>query len=42
MCPDDQSLQNYMKLDLDTDIGVRVEMIQVCCRLSKLNLSDGM
>lgn len=39
--PDDQSLWNYRKLDLDADIGVRVEMTRVGCSLSKLNLSDG-
>lgn len=39
--PDDQSLRNYRKLDLDADIGVRVEMTRVGRSLSKLNLSDG-
>lgn len=39
--PEDQSLRNYRKLDVDADIGVRVEMTRVGCSLSKLNLSDG-
>lgn len=30
------------RFDWDADIGVRAKMTRVCCRLSKLNLSDGM